>query len=128
MKLGNLSENIGADITGIDLSYLDNNTIAFLKDLLLKKQVIVFREQKLLPEDLPEVMSKFGQLYFHGQEKKYNNSRFVGLVHADENSSFADGTKIHVERSYFKDPPRLSMLMVDKIPSAGGRKGGHRWS
>jgi len=120
MKIVNLSEVIGVEIIGIDLANLDDNTIAFLKSLLLEKHVIVFREQQVAPEDLPAVMNNFGDLYFHGQERKYNDSRFIGLIHADETRQYADGRQVHSERSYHKFPPRLSMLMIDKLPSIGG--------
>jgi taurine dioxygenase len=116
----NLSEVVGVEIVGINLSKLGINDIAYLRDLLLKKQVIVFREQQLLPEELPSIISKFGDLYIHDGEKKFNNNPIIGFVHADKHRRYAEGIVTHADRTYHQTPPRLSMLMVTEIPIAGG--------
>jgi len=69
LTVNNLTEVIGAEITGIDLSKLNDTDVSYIKNLLLKKQVLVFRSQRLLPEELPSIINKFGNLYIHTNEK-----------------------------------------------------------
>jgi taurine dioxygenase len=73
-----------------------------------------------LPDELPSIINKFGNLYIHNGEKKYNSSPVIGLVHADGTRKWAEGTVNHADRTYHRMPPRLGMLMMDIVPVNGG--------
>ncbi len=50
MRVNRLSDALGAEITGIDVSDIDDDTLDAVKGALLEHLVVVFRDQKLTPD------------------------------------------------------------------------------
>ena len=57
MKIIPSGKGVGAEIAGVDLSRpLDDSTFAEVADAFFKHQVVVFRGQKLAPEELSRLI------------------------------------------------------------------------
>jgi taurine dioxygenase len=123
MKIHKLTNTIGAEISGIDLSRpLTPTDIIDLKNALINNFVLFFRDQKMEPEYLPSVVTQFGDVYQHPTEIKYNNNPEIGYIFSGENTVRVDvnGKRLHADRTSDKNPPRTSMLYITECPDVGG--------
>lgn len=119
---------VGASITNIDLSRaLDDSSLERLIAAWNRFSVLVFRDQRLTPEQLVTFGKRFGALevhvldqYLHPEHPEFlvvsnivENGRHVGIYDA--------GIYWHSDRSYMKKPSRGSILYAIEIPQANGR-------
>ena len=56
---------LGAEITGVDLAELDDETFAEIHDAWLEHQVLFFRDQDLAPDQHKAFGRRFGELQIH---------------------------------------------------------------
>ncbi len=123
-----LSDGIGAEIVGLDLARpLGDDDIEIIRRAYFEKSVIVFRDQKLLPEQHIAFSRRFGELAIHVVDqfllpghpeilvlsnKKRDDGSPVGFEDA--------GRYWHSDVSYAEEPALGSMLYGQEIPPEGG--------
>ena len=123
-----LGRSFFAEVTGIDLSRaLDDAGFARVKRAHLEHGVLVFRDQRLTPEQHVAFSARFGPLQIHpmGQfnlegapqillvsNDKHPDGRPVGIADA--------GRYWHTDMSYMKEPALGSLLYARAIPDEGG--------
>ena len=117
-----LSGYIGAEITGLDLSTLDDGATAAVRAAFLEHQVLFFPRQHLSPDALCEFASCFGEV----------ESPHSGLKVSPENPKvFRSKTKDgegdgkyndiwHSDVSFQHAPPAASVIQAKKVPVVGG--------
>jgi taurine dioxygenase len=123
MQINKITNLIGAEVTGVDLSKpLTPEQRIELKNALLANYVLFFRDQIMEPEILPDVISQFGEIFIHTSEKKYKNHKDIGYIISDKNSTFnqIEGKTMHSDRTSIQQPPRTSMLYITECPVVGG--------
>jgi taurine dioxygenase len=118
MKLNDITRLTGTEILNVDLNIVDASTVLELKHLLVLRKVLAFRNQILSPNELLQIMSKFGDIYCHTAERKYGNNIYIGLITSQDKK--LAGAQMHIERFYNNNSPRLSSLMIMEFPSKGG--------
>jgi taurine dioxygenase len=115
---------IGAEVRGVDLAQpLDAATFAAIDDAYNRHTVLVFRDQKLNPEQQIAFGARFGPLEIHVRHeyllKDYPEILVVSNV-LKEDGSFLGlpdaGQTWHTDTSYRKKPSRGSMLHALEIP------------
>ena len=122
-----LSDAIGAEVTGIDLSEpLDAATVETLKQGWYRHVVLVFRGQSLSNDDQVRFCRAFGDLEVVRSGKYANadmkhtmmitNVRDTGMVTALEDGDMW----FHADQCYYEVPARASMLYAMEIPPYGG--------
>src|SRR5690242_12548559 len=121
-----LSEHIGAEVRGIDLTEpVDEITRARLNRAFVDRSVLVFREQHLTPQQLLAAVTLFGEPF------PQHNSRFAlpecPLVHYISNQDFyPDGRRYipgegyHTDHSNAARPPKATILHALSLPDRGG--------
>ena len=126
--INRLSPALGSDVNGADLSRpLDDATFELMrKDWLASNGVLVFRGQKLTPEQHIQFSQRFGPLQEHvlakyllpGYPEIYRVSNKVkdGIPQGREKA----GTFWHSDLSYMKPPALASLLYGIEIPPVGG--------
>lgn len=123
-----LGKTIGGRVDGIALdSGLDDTTIAWIRDALLDRKVLVFKGQKLDAPAFHDFARRLGPLQEHVL-RKYRHEDFPGLSWltnvAKDGSVDAFGvtraTRWHSDGSYTQDPPALGILYALEVPSRGG--------
>ena len=127
MTVNPLSDVLGAEITGIDLAQpVDDATFAEIREIFHDRQVIVFRDQKLDPDQQIAFSRRFGDLDIHisGEylldgfpeilvlSNRQEDGKYVGLLQG--------GKDWHSDLSYQEKPCMGSMLHALEIPDQGG--------
>jgi taurine dioxygenase len=127
-QVNRLGRSFFAEVVGLDLSAaLDEATFARVKQAHLEHGVLVFRDQRLTPEQHITFSARFGPLQIHpmGQfnledapqillvsNDRHPDGRPVGIADA--------GRYWHTDMSYIKEPALGSLLYARAIPSEGG--------
>src|SRR5262245_25893425 len=121
---------LAAEVTDIDLRYLDDRTFARLLDAWHQHSVLLFRGQSLTDQDLIAFSRRFGDLDWAPIQE--NGRRFVaGLpeiyivsnvkVNGEPIGSLGDGEAVwHTDMSYLEVPPKASLLYSLEVPPTGG--------
>ncbi len=118
---------LGAEITGLDLAHpLDETTFRAVEDLFHDRGVIVFRHQKLTPEQHIAFSRRLGNLEIHVATQYlkpgYPEILIVSNVVEDgRNIGLADaGQYWHSDLSYIANPSRCSLLYALEVPVRDG--------
>jgi taurine dioxygenase len=121
---------LGAEIRGVDLRALDDETFAAIHAAWLDHQVVLVRGQRLRDDDLIAFSRRFGDLD-HAPIQE-NGRRFVDghpeiyvVSNVVENGvaigSLGSGEAVwHTDMSYLEDPPQASVLYALEVPPSGG--------
>ena len=132
MEIVPLSDAIGAEIRGVDLSQTsDDATIAAIKDAWHSHIVLVFRDQKLGVPEHTAFASRFGEVGKHMRPKEIRNEapelgpNVMLVSNIRENGkpigSLPDGEMMfHSDTPYREYPDKATTLYAIEIPSTGG--------
>lgn len=125
-----LSDALGAEVRGLDLSKpLDGATFVAVHQAHLDHLVLVFRDQKLTPQQQVDFSRRFGPLDIHPADDavlpelpeillvstRRRDGKYIGLPDG--------GPKWHSDISYREKPSLGSMLYGIEIPAEGGNTG-----
>ena len=130
-----LGGTFAAAIGGVDLAApFDEATFAEIEAAFAKWSVIVFRDQKITPEQQLAFARRFGELEINAFEKyalagHSGILKISNIIENGEAQGYADaGSFWHSDMSYTKTPPRLTMLYALEIPqNADGSPKGDTW-
>jgi taurine dioxygenase len=125
-----LGEQIGAEITGVDVKTMDAATFAKIYRAWLDFNVIAVRDQCLQIEDFLEYSRAFGKISPH-PSKSTRHPDFPELTLLGANKFRADGTLDmaiyrrgaegwHTDGAYEAEPFKATQLYAVAIPSRGG--------
>ena len=114
------TRHIGTELPTVQLADLDDEGIAQIKQLVAERGVLFFRDQAMTLDQQLAVGRRLGTLHVHPAAPGPEGYPEVMLVHTDENSKFTAGETWHTDVSCDEEPPGLSMLRVEVIPSVGG--------
>ena len=115
-----LTRHIGAEVSGVDLSRLDDETFAEIHDAWMQHVVLFFRDQKLTHEQHLAFGQRFGDLHVHPVSPGPEGYPELLPIHADKNSNYAAGTGWHSDVSCDEEPPMGSILYLTTVPEIGG--------
>ena len=126
MTVRKISENIGVEITGLDLGKpVDAATQKRLHDLVVENVAMVIRDQHLTPEQFQDAAKLFGEL----MDQDHPKYSFPGMPSIKRHSSFnvaADGEQVkegihwHTDGAFRLNPPKFTLLYAVELPSSGG--------
>ena len=128
-----LSPALGAEVRGIDVRRVDDETFAWIKTAWLEHLVLLFRGQHLSDGELVAFSRRFGELDIAPPNE--NGVRSVdGFPEVLVISNVVeDGVEIgslgnaeaawHTDMSYIEAPPTGSLLYALEVPPAGGDTG-----
>ena len=121
---------LGAEVIGVDLRALEDETFAATHQAWLDHQVLLFRDLQLTDDDLVAISRRFGDLdeapvqetgrrFVEGHPEIYVVSNVVqdGMAIG----SLGSGEAVwHTDMSYLPDPPKASALYALEVPPIGG--------
>lgn len=114
-----IKDTIGAIISGVNLNELNDDTLAKIRDALLKHQVIFFRDQDLQTEAQVRLAKSFGTLHIHPVFPTVPNVPEV-IVLDSHKTDLRDNELWHTDVTFSKTPPLGCVLRAVKIPPSGG--------
>lgn len=114
-----IKDTIGAVISGIDLNQLTDETLSLIKSVLLKHQVIFFRNQDLQTSSQVNLAKSFGSLHIHPVFPTVPNVPEVIVLDSHE-TDLRDNELWHTDVTFSKTPPLGCVLRAVKIPPSGG--------
>ena len=126
MKITKLSEHIGAEVTGIDLTQpVDDDTRRRLNEAVVEHIALVIRDQKFTHRQFLDAASLFGE----PMERYFSDYAVPGVPFVHEVSSrhrSKDGTvkkvgpKWHTDHTNQEFPPKYTVLHAVELPRSGG--------
>jgi taurine dioxygenase len=133
LAVTNLSDVIGAEITGVDLSRpLDGDTIAAIHAAWLEHLVLLFRDQDLQQEDMVRFTACFGEPAGRatplgeqtpGQQDLHPNIMLISNIreNGEPIGALPDGELMfHHDMIHAEFPNKASLLYAREIPAQGG--------
>ncbi|MGB7298153.1 MAG: TauD/TfdA family dioxygenase [Burkholderiaceae bacterium] len=119
-----LTPLIGATISGVNLSRVDEPTFEQIKTAFLKHLVVFFRDQDISLEEHIAFGRRFGDLHVHPANGDYQDTKNLPpeilRIHADETTKRTAGDKWHSDVSCDPEPPAASILRLTTLPPQGG--------
>src|ERR1700722_1949521 len=128
LRIVPLSRHVGAEIKGVDASRpLSDDVFARIDDAYNRLSVLVFRNQKLTPEQQIAFARRFGELEVSprtqfalpGHPEILVLSNIV--VDGKPIGNAEAGRTWHTDMSYTRTPPRGSLLYAREIPVENGK-------
>ena len=122
MKIATITPTIGAEISGVDLSALNPDSVSAIKDAFLTHHVLVFRDQVLTRDQHKAFGRLFGELHIHPSKRNGMNHEDPELfiVNTKPDAKLTNGEAWHSDVSCEEIPPMASILYVTKCPENGG--------
>ena len=128
ITVNRIGKHCGAEISGVDLSKpLDDNTFSQVSKAFFDNEVVVFRKQKLTPEQQVAFTRRFGTLEQHVRKEHrlegYPEILIVSNVLNDQGKAIGvedAGRFWHSDLSYKQVPSMLSALYALEVPVQNG--------
>jgi len=122
IKIQKYSPNLGAIITGVDLSKeINEDQFKDIHKAFLDNQVLFFQNQnEILPEIHLKLGKLFGELHVHPAAPSLPGYPEIFEIHAHKNSKVANGEFWHSDVSCDIEPPLGTMLQLHILPETGG--------
>ena len=128
-----VSEAIGAEIRGVNLGYIDTNTIDQIHQSWISHCVLLFRGQQITARELVIFSKHFGDLDIappneNGQVGVDGFPEVLVLSNIKENGrpigALGNGeAQWHTDMNYIDQPPLGSILLGVEVPDQGGNTG-----
>ena len=129
MEVTRLSFALGAAVTGIDVSDIDDATYDVIHKAFLEHQILVFCDQDLTPQQQIKFSEHYGEVEVHLAKdhlhpetgkvilisNKRVDGRYIGAVSA--------GDYWHSDLSCQAQPNLASFLLARELPAEGGDTG-----
>ena len=128
MQIKPLSKHVGAEVSGIDVAKpISDDVFRTIDDAYNDYSVLIFRGQKLTPEQQIAFARRFGELEIspRTQFALPGHPEVLVLSNIIENGkpigNAEAGRTWHTDMSYTAKPPRGSLLYAREIPIENGR-------
>ena len=129
MRLSKLTPNLGAEVSGLELSSdLNDGQFRALYQAFLRYQVLLFPPQDLPPGDQVAFARRFGEVQVHVMDQYHANEypELYTLSNLDASGRPSGkhpdrGTMAwHTDGSWRRTTGQATMLYAEQIPSSGG--------
>ena len=115
-----ITPNLGSELSpNYQLIDFDDSQVASLKVLAAQRGIVVARDQIMNVEQQAAFAHRLGEPLTTPVNDASVPPELI-VIKADENSKRAAGQGWHSDVSSEKEPPGLSMLRMEVVPSAGG--------
>ncbi len=113
------NRHLGSELPDVQLTDLDDEGVAEIRQLAAERGVLVFRDQHMTLDRQIEIGRRLGELHIHPAFADENHPEAL-RIHADETTRVAAGEGWHTDVSCDERPPALSMLRIEVTPPCGG--------
>ena len=120
MNIVELSPNVGAEVSGVDVTTLSDAGIDELKHLLWNRGVVFIRDQDLTPDRQLAFAEKWGDINVNRFFSAVPEQPRVAQVLKEPDQDRNIGGGWHTDHSYDRIPAMGSLLYALELPSLGG--------
>ena len=120
IKVTPVSGALGAEIEGVDLASLDDESFAEIHAAFLEHLVLFFREQSLTPDQQVAFSKRFGPIGYYPFVTAIPGHPEVIEVRKEADETVNFGGVWHTDTAYLAKPPMGSTLYARDVPPAGG--------
>ena len=117
-----LAAAMGAEIRGVQIADIDDDTFAEIEQALFRHKMIFFRDQEVSHGDQEKFSRRFGPFaedaYTRGVEGHVNVQPLI--KEADASTPMIFGSGWHTDSPFLPQPPAISLLYGVEIPPYGG--------
>lgn len=111
---------LGAEISGVDLRNVDDETFAEIHDAWLEHLVVFFRDQHLTPEQQIAFCKRFGAVHHHPFIKGMPEYPDILEIIKEEGDTRAFGETWHTDQMFNPKPAKATILYAKETPKFGG--------
>ena len=111
---------VGAEVSGVDLNFLDEATLAELREAHAQYSVLFFRNQQLTPEAHIALAQGWGEINVNRFFTPVENYPQIAEVRKEPDQKFNIGGGWHTDHSYDQIPALGSLLYAKEVPTTGG--------
>jgi taurine dioxygenase len=111
---------LGAEIRGVDLATVDDETFREIKDAWFEHLVIFFRNQKITPQQQIAFAKRFGEIHHHPFMKGMEEYPDILEIIKEESDTKAFGEVWHTDQMFNPKPAKATILYAKETPAAGG--------
>lgn len=115
-----VSGALGAEIEGVDLACLTDETFEEIRQAFWDHSVIFFRNQTLTPEQHIEFAERWSEINVNRFFKQIDGYPQVAEVRKEPDQKRNIGRGWHTDHSYDKVPAMASILYAKEVPEIGG--------
>jgi taurine dioxygenase len=119
IQVARLAGSLGAEVVGADLADLDEPGFEAVHRAFLEHHVLVFRDQKLSPDQLVAFGRRFGPLFVHPIVPHLDGVPEVIPIR-NRGKRYTITEVWHSDVSFSERPPMASALYAQEVPEAGG--------
>ena len=126
MEISQLSDAIGAEISGVDLGNVDPGTFERIRNVFHEHQILLFRNQDITIKDHITFSRNFGPLEVHiSKDSLHKDHEEILLVsNVKEKGKYIGvenaGDSWHSDLSYMPEPSLGSLLYALEVSEIGG--------
>ena len=120
IKVRPVAGALGAEITGVNLGRLDDETFEEIKAAWLEHLVVFFRGQAITPEQQIAFAKRFGEIHYHPFMKGMDEYPDILEIIKEEGDTKAFGEVWHTDQMFNPKPAKATMLYAKETPDAGG--------
>ena len=111
---------LGAEIAGVDLRDLDDETFAEIHAAWLQHLVVFFRDQKLSPPEQITFAKRFGDIHYHPFIQGMPEHPEILEIIKEEGDTRAFGETWHTDQMFNPKPAKATILYAKETPDSGG--------
>ena len=111
---------LGAEIGGIDLAALDDETFDEVHAAWLEHLVVFFRKQAITPEQQLAFAKRFGDIHYHPFMRGMDEHPEILEIIKEEGDTKAFGEVWHTDQAFNPKPAKATILYAKETPDAGG--------
>ena len=102
---------LGAEISGLDLNDLDDETFDEIHRAWLEHLVVFFRDQKITPERQLELARRFGGIHLHPFMRGMDDHPEILEIVKEEGDTHTFGSVWHTDQMFNPKPAKATILM-----------------
>jgi taurine dioxygenase len=111
---------LGAEIAGVDLGVVDQETFAEIHAAWLEHLVVFFRNQRITPAQQIAFAQRFGEIHHHPFMQGMEAYPDILEIIKEEGDSKAFGEVWHTDQMFNPKPANATILYAKETPDAGG--------
>ncbi|MFT5172920.1 MAG: taurine dioxygenase [Gammaproteobacteria bacterium] len=111
---------IGAEIHGVNLAALDDETFNEIHAVWLEHLVVFFRDQDISAQQQLDFALRFGDIHFHPFMRGMDDHPEVLEIVKEPSDPRTFGSVWHTDQMFNPKPAKATMLYAKETPSAGG--------